>query len=110
MSNETLALAARALRHFADKTTDQAESTMEIPLSAYRDADRYAVEVDRIFKHLPLATALSLELPDAGNYRAMTLLGVPILLIRGEDMQVRAMLNVCGYQGGTTLFDSINVN
>jgi len=99
MSNETLALAARALRHFADKTTDQAESTMEIPLSAYRDADRYAVEVDRIFKHLPLATALSLELPDAGNYRAMTLLGVPILLIRGEDMQVRAMLNVCSHRG-----------
>ncbi|MFT4822957.1 MAG: phenylpropionate dioxygenase-like ring-hydroxylating dioxygenase large terminal subunit [Halioglobus sp.] len=99
MSSETLSLAARALHHFTQKTTDQNESTMEIPLSAYRDAERYAAEIDRVFKHLPLAAALSLELPDTGNYRAMTLMGVPVLLMRGEDMQVTAMLNVCRHRG-----------
>ncbi|MEH6611304.1 MAG: aromatic ring-hydroxylating dioxygenase subunit alpha [Halioglobus sp.] len=99
MSSEFMALADRALAHFTDKTTDQAESTMEIPLSAYRDPDRYAAEIERVFKHLPLAAALSLELPEAGNYRAMTLLGVPLLLVRGEDMRVRAMLNVCSHRG-----------
>ena len=99
MSTEAMALTERALKHFIHKTTDQAKSTMEIPLSAYRDADRYAVEVEGIFMHLPLAAALSLELPEAGNYRAMSLMGVPVLLIRGDDMSVKAMLNVCSHRG-----------
>ena len=51
---------------------------MEIPLSAYRDEAQYGREIDRVFKRLPLAVALSLELPEAGSYRAMTLLGVPL--------------------------------
>jgi phenylpropionate dioxygenase-like ring-hydroxylating dioxygenase large terminal subunit len=92
-------LAERALQHFTHKTTDQAGSTMEIPLSAYRDEAQYGREIDRIFKRLPLAVALSLELPEAGSYRAMTLLGVPLLLVRGEDLKVRAMLNVCRHRG-----------
>lgn len=99
MSNESMALLNRALEHLTNKTTDQSESTMEIPLSAYRDPDRYASEIARIFKRLPLAAALGLELPQAGDYRAMTLMGVPLLLIRGNDMQVRAMLNVCSHRG-----------
>ena len=99
MNSVFMGLAERALEHFGNKTTDQAESTMEIPLAAYRDPDRYADEIERIFKQLPLAAALSLELPSAGSYRAMNLLGVPLLLVRGEDMQVRAMLNVCSHRG-----------
>ncbi len=99
MKNVSMGLAERALEHFKNKTTDQAESTLEIPLAAYRDPDRYADEVERIFKQLPLAAVLSLELPNAGNYRATNLLGVPLLLVRGEDMQVRAMLNVCSHRG-----------
>ena len=99
MNSVFMGLAERALEHFGNKTTDQAESTMEIPLAAYRDPDRYADEIERIFKQLPLAAALSLELPSAGSYRAMNLLGVPLLLVRGEDMQVIAMLNVCRHRG-----------
>ena len=46
MKNVSMGLAERALEHFKNKTTDQAESTLEIPLAAYRDPDRYADEVD----------------------------------------------------------------
>ena len=99
MKLTSMGLAERALEHFKNKTTDQAESTMKIPLSAYRDPDRYADEIDCIFKQLPLAVALSLEVPSSGNYRAMNLLGVPLLIVRGEDMEVRAMLNVCSHRG-----------
>ena len=83
-----MALAERALEHFVNKTTDQAETTMEIPLGAYKDEERYAREIERVFKHLPLALALSLELSEAGSYKAMTVMGVPLLIVRGEDLKV----------------------
>ena len=94
-----MALAERALDHFVNKTTDQAETTMEISLAAYRDEERYSREIERVFKHLPLALALSLELPEVGSFKAMTVLGVPLLIVRGEDLKVRAMLNVCRHRG-----------
>ena len=99
MSAEMARLARRALTHFENQTTDQADATMDMPVDAYAGEERYRAEVDRIFKHLPLALALSLELPEPGSYRALTVLEVPVLLVRGEDRKVRAFLNVCRHRG-----------
>ncbi|MBH80308.1 MAG: (2Fe-2S)-binding protein [Gammaproteobacteria bacterium] len=99
MSAETISLVRRALTHYRDNTTDQAPGTMQMPVDAYLDPNRYAAEVERIFKHLPLALALSLELPEPGSYRALTMLEVPVLMVRGEDGVVRAFLNVCRHRG-----------
>ena len=97
--DEMLALTQRAFTHFQNGTTDQAASTMAIPIDAYVDPARYAREVERIFKHLPLALALSIEIPNAGDYRAMSMLDVPVLIIRGKDGKARAFLNACRHRG-----------
>jgi nitrite reductase/ring-hydroxylating ferredoxin subunit len=107
LNRDAMALAERALEHFVNKTTDQAETTMEIPLGAYKDEERYAREIERVFKHLPLALALSLELSEAGSYKAMTVMGVPLLIVRGEDLKVRAMLNVCRHRGARLCADGV---
>ena len=93
------ALTKRALAHFRHGTTDQAESTMSMPVAAYADPERYQREVNRLFLHLPLALGLSIEIPTAGNYRAMQVLEVPVLLIRGADGKARAFLNTCRHRG-----------
>ena len=92
-------LTRRALAHFRAGTTDQAPSTMTIPIEAYIDPARYAREVERVFKHLPLALALSIEIAQAGDYRAMQVLDVPVLIVRGKDGKARAFLNVCRHRG-----------
>ena len=48
-------LVRRALDHYVSKGTDQAPSTMSVPVDAYLDPDRYQAEVDAIFRKLPLA-------------------------------------------------------
>jgi len=93
------ALARRALAHLHNKTTDQAPSTMVQPVGAYNDPERFRLEVDRIFQHLPLGLALSIELPETGSYRALTVMDKPILLVRGQDGVVRAFINACSHRG-----------
>lgn len=94
-----LGLARRALKHYAAKTTDQADAPLHMPVDAYVNPERYAAERERIFKHLPLALALSLELREAGDYKALRVLDTPVLMVRGEDGLVRAFLNICRHRG-----------
>ena len=92
-------LVRRALSHFKNNTTDQAKQVMSMPIEAYIDEGRYKKEINRIYKHLPLALCLSSELPEARSYRAMNIVDTPVLITRGEDSQVRAFLNVCRHRG-----------
>ena len=98
-NEESMALARRALAHLNNKTTDQAPDTMEVPASAYSDPQRYRREVDRIFGRLPLPLAFSVELPGPQTYRAMSVAGIPVILVRGEDSVVRAFVNICRHRG-----------
>lgn len=94
-----MSLARRAVAHLEKRSTDQADSIMELPIEAYLDPERYEREVNIVFRHLPLAIALSLELPEPGSYLARNIMDVPVLLVRGDDGTARAFLNVCRHRG-----------
>ena len=96
---DSAALARRALAHLHAKTTDQSPTTMVQPVEAYNDPERFRREVDRIFHHLPLGLALSIELPEPGSYLALTVMEKPILMVRGQDGVVRAFINACTHRG-----------
>lgn len=91
--------AAKMLEYVETGTTDCAETTMEVPSSAYTDPANFQQEIDHIFMKLPLLAALSAEIPDPGDYKAFDLMGKPIVVSRGKDGQVAAMLNVCAHRG-----------
>lgn len=76
-------LTRRMLTLWQNKTTDMAPDVMAQDVEAYIDQDRFEYEVERIFKRLPLALALGSELPGPHTYKAVSVLGVPVLLTRG---------------------------
>ncbi len=92
-------LTRRVFDLWQDNTTDLAPDVMRQSVRAYLDQDRFEFESDRIFKHLPLALALGSELPGPDTYKAMDVMGVPVLLTRGADGAARAFLNVCRHRG-----------
>ncbi len=92
-------LARRALAHLRDGTTDQAPDTMALAVDAYRDAERFQREYKAIFMERPQGLLLSVELPENGSYVARTVLGKPLLIVRGNDGVVRSFLNVCRHRG-----------
>lgn len=94
-----MGLATRALGHFQEKTTDMAPETMQQPVDAYINNERYQAERERIFRQLPLALALTLELPEPGDYKAMTILETPLIISRNDDGVVKCFLNACRHRG-----------
>jgi len=94
-----VAVGERLLDHIASGTTDRADDIVRLPVSYYLDPARWQREMDNIFKRLPLMLAFSAELSEAGSYKAMDVVGVPVLMLRGRDGVVRAFLNVCSHRG-----------
>jgi phenylpropionate dioxygenase-like ring-hydroxylating dioxygenase large terminal subunit len=90
--------AERMLEHVEAATTDQASSTMRVPVKKYLDEARWRQEIDRIFMRLPLMLALSIELPTMNDYKAMEVMGKPVVITRAKDGKVRAFLNVCKHR------------
>jgi phenylpropionate dioxygenase-like ring-hydroxylating dioxygenase large terminal subunit len=55
--------------------------------------------MDRIFKRLPLLLAFTCEMLEAGDYKAMDVIGAPVLIAPGKDGVVRAFVTVCSHRG-----------
>jgi len=86
------------LDYFENKRTFQADRVMTIPAASYTDAKQWRAEMDVIFKRVPLMLALSCEMPNPGDYKAMDVAGLPILIARDRAGVVRAFLNVCSHR------------
>ena len=54
---QLVSMAKRNLAHVKAKTVDQAEGVYRVPAANYYDPERWRLEMDRIFKRLPLALA-----------------------------------------------------
>ena len=88
----------RAVQHATAGTTDSTDEIYRLPVALYSPRS-WEEEMHAIFRRLPLMLALSSELPVAGTYKALKVLDVPVLVVRGEDMRLRAFINVCRHRG-----------
>jgi phenylpropionate dioxygenase-like ring-hydroxylating dioxygenase large terminal subunit len=84
----------------AAHTTTLAPAVHRQRASVYFDPERLRAETETVFRRRPTVAALSADLPDTGDCVAREVAGVPLLLIRGEDAEVRAFLNICRHRGG----------
>ena len=83
----------------AEDRVEQAPDVLRVPARHYLDEERAKLEREKIFKRVPLMLAASCELPKAGDYKACEPVGVPVLIVRGQDGTARAFLNSCSHRG-----------
>jgi phenylpropionate dioxygenase-like ring-hydroxylating dioxygenase large terminal subunit len=96
--DEALSIMDRLFAHLANSTTDMADEQLEIPMSYYLDQELWQHELQEIFYKIPLPVAMSAALPNPGDYKAMRVVGREIILTRGKDGRMNAMLNVCRHR------------
>ena len=70
-----------------------------LPRRAFTDPDFHAFEVEHALKESWCAVTFATDVPDAGDVLPLTVLGLPVLLVRGGDGVARAFHNVCPYDG-----------
>jgi len=100
MSREKLvAMAERTIAHNKAGTVHLTESVTTIPASNYFDPERWQSEVDMIFKRVPLLLAMTAEIKEVNTYKAIDVVGMPVLISRGADGIARAFVNMCSHRG-----------
>ena len=80
------------------------ETANSLPFAAYTDETILAAEAEHVFAKEWVFVCMAGELAEAGDYFAMTLANEPIIVLRGEDGELRALSNVCRHRG-TVLLD-----
>lgn len=96
---QLIGMAKDNIAHVKAGTINQVDEVARIPAEHYYDPQRFRLEMDRVFKRMPLMLALSVELAQPGDYRAIEAAGVPVLLTRHPDGNVRAFVNMCSHRG-----------
>ncbi|MEM1091855.1 MAG: SRPBCC family protein [Pseudomonadota bacterium] len=73
-------------------------------VSHYVDPARFQREQEQVFARHPQVIAHVSELSEPNSYMRVSARGLPLLLLRGDDGQLRVFLNVCRHRG-TRLVD-----
>ncbi|PSM40849.1 hypothetical protein C6Y14_22810 [Streptomyces dioscori] len=92
-------LVQRLLTHVDEATTDVAEHVSLRSSDPYGDEEVYRREVDRIFRREPFVVAHVTQLASPGDYVADDLLGVPFLLVKQADGEIRGFVDLCRHRG-----------
>ena len=79
----------------------RAAASRRNPAQAYTDPVRFEREQARLFRGRPQFVGLSADCPDSGDYLAVELGGVPIVLVRQANGELAAFVNVCRHRGAT---------
>lgn len=100
MSRQQLvAQAARTLEWAKRASAPLEPDQMRVPVEHYTSPTRWQLEQDRIFKRLPLVLALSAEMKEPNSYKALNVMGVPVLLTRDAAGRVHSFVNMCSHRG-----------
>src|SRR5260221_13159173 len=85
-------------RHYAGvrRPWQRAET---LPAWCYTSEAFYQRERERIFFKYWNCIGHHSRVPDAGSYIAFDFMGVPLVVVRGDDMQIRAFINSCRHRG-----------
>ncbi|MFI5033742.1 MAG: aromatic ring-hydroxylating dioxygenase subunit alpha [Reyranellales bacterium] len=92
------AVAQRVLDHIANGTTDLGEQVWREPVENYRNPERLQAE-QSLLRRTPTPFCPSAALPEPGSFVAREAAGVPLVVVRGTDGEVRAFRNACRHRG-----------
>lgn len=77
----------------------------DLPLGRYTDQAMWQLERDHVFAKSWIFVAHTTELEGAGAYRTIEVAGRPLVLVRGDDGEVRAFVNACRHRGAPVVRD-----
>lgn len=87
---------------------DQAEDPVlheRRPTSIFTSQERFDAEQERIFRAVPVPMTVSALLPEPGSVLAVESYGVPVVVTRTREGEIRAFINSCTHKGSKLVED-----
>ncbi|MDP6376029.1 MAG: Rieske 2Fe-2S domain-containing protein [Pseudomonadales bacterium] len=73
-------------------------STHTLPPSAYTSVEVFDAESRRIFQREWVSVAHEDQIPNAGDYKSVDVVGRPLIVVRLKDQSIHAMSAVCTHR------------
>jgi phenylpropionate dioxygenase-like ring-hydroxylating dioxygenase large terminal subunit len=99
MTVDLTCVVSRLFEQVDTKLPDLAAGPMQRDVATYTDPQRFARELDRLFRQYPICVGYTAELPEPGDYKTIEVAGVSMIVVRGKDRQVRVLKNACLHRG-----------
>src|SRR6188768_3970091 len=81
------------------QTRSHLSEARHLPGFYYTSPEIFQREIDTIFMREWLCVGRVEEFANPGDYRALRIVGEPLVICRGNDHQLRAMRNLCQHRG-----------
>ena len=91
-------VAAKLARELDPSDRDVADASM-LPSECYTSPDFFAFEKRALFAREWLCVGRASDVPDRGDYFTTTVADEPLLVVRGNDDQIRVLSAVCRHRG-----------
>jgi phenylpropionate dioxygenase-like ring-hydroxylating dioxygenase large terminal subunit len=89
----------RILKHIDAKSTDLSDGVWREPVVHYLSRDRFAAEIEQVFRRTLTPFCPSAALAETGAYVARDAALTPVVAIRGAGGVARAFRNACRHRG-----------
>jgi nitrite reductase/ring-hydroxylating ferredoxin subunit len=76
-----------------------APSTADVPVERYTSAEFHRLEVEKIWKKVWQMACREEDIPEAGDHITYDIAGWSVLVVRGDDGEIKAFHNVCPHRG-----------
>ena len=98
-STEEIDIIETVLEYCKTGGTHLQPDLMRIPVSEYREQARLDEEVQTLFRRFPIIVGHVSQLAEPGQFITHDTTGVPMLITRTREGDVKAFLNVCRHRG-----------
>jgi phenylpropionate dioxygenase-like ring-hydroxylating dioxygenase large terminal subunit len=78
----------------------------DLPHGFYRDPDIYERDIQRIFLNSWLYAGHQSEIPNVGDYLLFNFADESVIIVRSENREIHALLNVCRHRGSRVCLQS----
>jgi phenylpropionate dioxygenase-like ring-hydroxylating dioxygenase large terminal subunit len=97
-SQPELSKLPQLLQQLADSAAQPAEQARSMPPAVYTSEAFLALEHEAMFRSEWVCLGHAGQIPRPGDYFSCTVAGEPLLVVRGDEGQVRVLSNVCRHR------------
>ena len=97
--DETRRVIARLIERAAAGSLDRAPDTMTEDVADFLDPGRFERERQQFFLDTPQVVGFAGEVQEPGSYVTAESMGIPLLVTRSSDGELRAFVNACAHRG-----------